>query len=96
MRLLLIQPSLESDQPLRTKMKHAQPGVFQAPLVGNNAGLEQHPQVTAHGWGGQAGCLRQLAGAHWPVAEELDDMATCWVAQGAEQSVDMRCHDDNS
>jgi hypothetical protein len=96
MRLLLIQPSLESDQPFRTKMKHAQPGVFQAPLVSNNAGLEQHPQVAAHGGSGQTGCLRQLTGAHWPVAEELDDMATRWVAQGAEQSVDIRCHSGNS
>jgi hypothetical protein len=96
MRLLLIQPSLQSDQALRTKVKYAQPGVFQAPLVRNHAGVEQHSQMAAHGGGGQTGGLRQLPGAHWPVAEELDNMATRWVAQGAEQSVDIRCHVDNS
>jgi len=77
-------------------MKHAQPGVVLAPLVGDHAGVKQHPKVAAHRGSGQTGCIGQFAGAHGPAAEELDDMTTRGVRQSAEESVDIHCHADNS
>ena len=92
MRLQLINPGLESDQPLRTETKHAQPGVVLAPFVGDHAGVEQHPQVAAHGGCGATGCIGQFAGAHGPAAKELDDLATRGIRQGAEEFVDIHYH----
>ncbi len=67
-------------------------GIVLASFVGDDAGVEQHPQVAAHGRWGATGCIRQFAGAHGPAAKELDDLATRGIRQGAEQSVDTGCH----
>src|SRR5919106_3567860 len=54
-RLKLIEPGLELDQALGTETKDPQPGILRAPLVRDDPGVKQHPQVAAHGGGGGAG-----------------------------------------
>jgi hypothetical protein len=96
LRLQLVQPGLKSDQPIGTEMKHAQSGVFLASLVGHHAGMEEHPEVSAHGGCGETSRLSQLAGAHGPAPKQFDDVATRGVRQRAEESVDIHRHRDNS
>jgi len=77
-------------------MKDAQSGIFLASLVGDHAGMEEQPEMSAHGGCGETRCLRQLAGAHGPAPKQLDDVATRGVRQCAEKSVDIHRHRANS
>ncbi len=96
MLLQFVEPRLEPEQPFWTEMKHTESGVFLTPLIGDHACAEKRPQMAAHSGGGEPGGICQFAGAHGPAAEELDDMPTCGVRQGAEQSIFIHCHADNS
>lgn len=83
-RLQLVQPGLHGDQGLRAEPEEAGACVGGSPLVGDDARLEQHPQVPAHGRRRDADCSRQLSSPARSFAEQFNNVQPGWVCQRLE------------
>ncbi len=84
-RLKLIQPGLQGHHRLRPQPEDPHPRIARGPLVSDDAGLQQHPQVTAHCRGGRARGGGKLPGAVRAGPEQLHDLPSGRVGQGTEQ-----------
>lgn len=72
MRLELVEPRLERQHRFAPQTEDAQARISRNALVGDEARLEQDPQVSAHDGSGRPGGFSQLAGATRTVTEKLD------------------------
>jgi hypothetical protein len=96
-RLELVEPGRERGDRLRAEPEHPGPRVGGGPLVGDQAGLEQHTQMAAHCRGGHPGRRGQLAGPPRALAEKLDHLPAGGVGQRGKQFADawFLAHADN-
>ena len=83
-RLQLVQPGLHGDHGLRPEPEEAQSRILRDPLVGDDARLEQNPQVPAHRRGGHADRGSELAGPARSLAQQLHDVQPGRVGERAE------------
>jgi hypothetical protein len=95
-RLQLVEPRLKREHRLAPQPEHAQARIVGHALVGDEPGLEQDPQVPAHGGGGGTGSRRQLTGTPRSVAEQLDHPPPRGVGEGNEDASDLVTQSDNS
>jgi hypothetical protein len=96
MRLELVEPRLERQHRFAPQAEDAEARVVRDALVGDEACLEQDPQMSAHDRGGGPGGLSQLAGAARPFAEQLDHPSPGWIGERWEESLHVVLHIKNS
>jgi hypothetical protein len=90
MSLELVEPGLNVGDRLALETKHACPRVVSHPLVGDEARLEQDPQVPAHHRCGRLGGGGELARTARPVAQQLQHPAARRVGENREQIINHR------
>jgi hypothetical protein len=79
-----VEPGLDvADRPA-AESEDSCPRVVRDALVGDEAGLEEDPQVPAHYGRGRLGGGRELTRAARPVAQELEDTAASWIGEDRE------------
>jgi hypothetical protein len=81
MRLELIEPSAHRDDRFGTEVKHADPSIVGASLIGNDVCIEQNPEVLAHRRRRDADLGCEVARATGALAEQLDSVQASWVGQ---------------
>jgi hypothetical protein len=87
-----IEPRPDILQALGAKAEDPQPGVLGAALVRDDAGIEQDPQVPAHGRWGDGSRIRQLARPHWAPPEQTYDLPSRRVRESSEDLGHFHCH----
>ena len=92
MRLDLIEPRLERKHRLRPQAKQADAGIIGHALVGDQARLEQRPQVATHIRGGRRRRRRELAGTSRLLAEKLDHAPARGIGEGLEEPINVICY----
>src|SRR5215470_14363589 len=84
-RLQLIKPRLDRRHRLRAQPEHPGTRVRSVPLVGDEACLQQMPEVLAHGWRRGTDRHGQLARPGWPGSEQLNDASPGGVGKRVEE-----------
>jgi hypothetical protein len=96
MRLELVEPRLERQHRFAPQVEDAHARITRDPLVGDEARLEQDPQVSAHDGSGRPGGPGQLAGATRTVTEKLDHPPPSRIGERQEEPFHIVPHSLNS